>query len=145
MDNTQLISILQTVISPVVLISGVGMLVLSMTNRFSHATDRLRLLSDARRKIGGVARERVESQMRVVYQRLRLLQIAIASALGTVLCTALLIIIFFSNYLFATSFHGPVVVLFSLSLFSLVLSLCLFIRDMSLSLTALREDLDDVL
>jgi len=42
MDNPQLITALQTVISPVVLISGVGMLVLSMTNRFSHATDRAR-------------------------------------------------------------------------------------------------------
>ncbi len=39
MDNTQLISTLQTVISPVVLISGVGMLVLTMINRFSHAAD----------------------------------------------------------------------------------------------------------
>ena len=145
MDNAQLISALQTVISPVVLISGVGMLVLSMTNRFSHATDRARLLADERHKVDGAARERAESQIRILYRRLRLLLLAIALALGSVLLTALLIVTLFANYLFATTFRGLIVVFFGLSLLSLVSSLSLFIRDMSLSLTALQKDLYDVL
>jgi hypothetical protein len=145
MDNPQLISALQTVISPVVLISGVGMLVLSMTNRFSHTTDRARLLADQRHKVDGVAREQAESQIRILYRRLRILLLAIALALGSVLLTALLIITLFANYLFATTFRGLIVVFFALSLLSLVSSLVLFIRDMSLSLTALQEDLHDFL
>jgi polyferredoxin len=141
MDNAQLISALQTVISPVVLISGVGMLVLSMTNRFSHTTDRARLLADQRHKVDEVAREQAESQIRILYRRLRILLLAIALALGSVLLTALLIITLFANYLFDTTFRGLIVVFFVFSLLSLVSSLVLFIRDMSLSLTALQEDL----
>ena len=145
MDNAQLISALQTVISPVVLISGVGMLVLSMTNRFSHTTDRARLLADQRHKVDEVAREQAESQIRILYRRLRILLLAIALALGSVLLTALLIITLFANYLFDTTFRGLIVVFFVFSLLSLVSSLVLFIRDMSLSLTALQEDLHDFL
>jgi hypothetical protein len=144
MDNAQLISALQTVISPVVLISGVGMLVLSMTNRFSHATDRARFLAEQRRNVEGAARERIESQIRILYRRLRILLLAIALSLTSVLLVALLIITLFANHLFDTTFRGLIVVLFGLSLISLVVSLSLFIRDMSLSLIALREDLHDV-
>lgn len=145
MDNAQLISALQAVISPVVLISGVGMLVLSMTNRFSHTADRARLLSKERHKVQGVAREHVESQIRILHRRLRLLLLSIVLALGSVLLAALLIVTLFANYLFGTTFRGLIVVSFALSLLSLVSSLILFIRDMSLSLTALQEDLRDVL
>jgi hypothetical protein len=71
--------------------------------------------------------------------------LATTLALGSVLIAALLIVTLFANYLFGTTFRGLIVVLFALSLLSLVLSLILFIRDMSLSLIALQEDLQDVL
>jgi hypothetical protein len=145
MDNAQLISALQTVISPVVLISGIGMLVLSMTNRFSHTTDRARLLADQRHRLEGAARVNAESQIRILHRRLRLLMLSIALALGSVLLTALLIITLFANYLFETTFRGLIVVFFALGLISLVASLILFIRDMSLSLTAMQEDLRDLI
>ena len=145
MDNAQLISALQTVISPVVLISGVGLLVLSMTNRFSHTADRTRLLAAERHKVEGVAREHVESQIRILHRRLRLLLLCNVLALGSVLFVAVLILTLFANYLFGATFHGLIVISFALSLLSLVSSLVLFICDMSLSLSALQEDLRDVL
>jgi hypothetical protein len=74
-----------------------------------------------------------------------MLLLAIAFALGSVLLAALLIVTLFANYLFDTTFRGSIIVFFSLSLISLVLSLILFIRDMTLSLRALHEDLHDVL
>lgn len=144
MDNAQLISALQTVISPVVLISGVGLLVLSMTNRFSHTADRTRLLAEEWQKVEGVARDHVKSQIRILHRRLRLLVLSIVLALGSVLLAALLILSLFANYLFGTTFRGLVVVCFALSMLSLVLALVLFICDMSLSLSALQEDLQDV-
>ncbi|MBL8152442.1 MAG: DUF2721 domain-containing protein, partial [Blastocatellia bacterium] len=41
----ELTEILQTAISPVVMISGVGLLVMSLTNRLARTTDRARALS----------------------------------------------------------------------------------------------------
>ncbi len=145
MNNAQLISALQTVISPIVLISGVGMLVLSMTNRFTHAVDRVRQLVDQRTKLEGTARHRVEVQIRIIYRRLRMLLLAIVLGLGSALLTALLIVTLFVNYLFGTTFHRLIVMLFAMSLLSLLSSLIVFIREMSLSLTALKEEVCDVL
>lgn len=144
MDHAQLISALQTVISPVVLISGVGLLVLSMTNRFSHTADRTRLLAEEWQKAEGVARGQVKSQIRILHRRLRLLVLSIVLALGSVLLAALLILSLFANYLCGTTFRGVVVVCFAMSMLSLVFGLVLFICDMSMSLSALQEDLQDV-
>jgi hypothetical protein len=144
MNNEELITALQSVISPVVLISGVGMLVLSMTNRFSHAQDRLRHLADEWRKVDVSSKDRVAGQIRIFRRRLNILMVAIAFGLVCVLLTALLIITLFANYLFGTTFRGLIVVLFAVSQVALVVSLVLFIRDMSLALNALDEDLRDV-
>jgi len=144
MNNEELITALQSVISPVVLISGVGMLVLSMTNRFSHAQDRLRHLADEWRKVDVTSKDRVAGQIRIFRRRLNILMVAIAFGLVCVLLTALLIITLFANYLFGTTFRGLIVVLFAVSQVALVVSLVLFIRDMSLALNALDEDLRDV-
>ncbi len=145
MDNAQLISTLQAVISPVVLMSGVGMLVLSMTNRFTHAADRVRQLVGQLDKLEGDARQRVEVQIRIIYHRLRTLLLAIVLGLGSVLLTGLLIVTLFSNYLIGTTFRRVIVVIFALSLLSLISSLIVFIRDMCSSLTALKEEVRDVL
>ena len=39
---TEIVSVLQVAIAPVILISGVGLLLLSLTNRFGRAVDRTR-------------------------------------------------------------------------------------------------------
>ena len=41
----QLIPVIQTAVGPVILISGVGLLLLSITNRFGRIVDRSRLLA----------------------------------------------------------------------------------------------------
>ena len=43
--HTELIPILQSAVGPVILISGVGLLLLSMTNRFGRVVDRARILA----------------------------------------------------------------------------------------------------
>lgn len=57
MSLTQLIPTLQLAIGPVILISGVGLLLLSMTNRFGRIIDRARALNrDLRGARGSCAR-----------------------------------------------------------------------------------------
>jgi len=144
MADDRLVEILGEVISPVVLISGVGMLVLSMTNRFSHGQDRVRLLAQECHRLNGAARDRLASEIRVIRKRLRGLLLAIALGLLSVLLTALLILTLFANFLFGTTFRIAIVVIFALGLLSLIASLVLFIRDTSLSLAALEEEVQDI-
>ncbi len=58
MPLDELIPILQVAIGPVILISGVGLLLLSMTNRFGRVTDRSRTLLENLRQADKETRER---------------------------------------------------------------------------------------
>lgn len=142
-NQDQLIRVLQTAISPVVLISGVGLLVLSMTNRFARTTDRARSLIALRASADAEQRSRLDVQIQILYRRSRILLLSTSLALTSVLLAALLIVALFVHYLEAVNLHHLVVVLFVLSLAGLVASLVLFIKDMTLSLQALRAELRD--
>lgn len=142
LEQSALIQVLQTAISPVVLVSGIGLLILSMTNRFAHTTDRIRLLvkqlegsdydePDHRRRV----------QIRILYRRSRVLLLAISLALGSILFVSLLVTALFSTFFIQVNLQGTVVILFTISLLCLVASVVLFIQDMSLALKALTEEL----
>lgn len=140
--QNELIQILQTAISPVVLVSGIGLLLLSMTNRFAHTTDRIRLLvkqMDYLEEDPQNYRQKV--QIRILYRRSRILLLAISFALASVLFVSLLITTLFSTLFLEVNLQGTVIVLFTVSLLCLVVSVLLFIQDMSLALKALKEEL----
>jgi hypothetical protein len=139
----QLVRVLQTAISPVVLISGVGLLVLSITNRFSRTTERARGLAALRADADPLTLARVDTQIRILYRRSKILLWSTSSALVSALLASLLIMTLFVTYLGAADLHLLVVALFVSSLASLVLSLVLYILDMTLALNALREELGD--
>jgi hypothetical protein len=142
MDNhDQLIRVLQTAVSPVVLISGVGLLVLSMTNRFSRTTERARSLVMQRAESDPAKQARRDVQIRILYRRSRILLLSTSLALTSMLFSALLVVALFIHYLAAVNLHGVVIALFVLSLASLIASLVLFIHDMTMALRALREEL----
>ena len=69
-----LIPILQVAIGPVILISGGGLLLLSMTNRLGRVIDRSRLIVEARRKAPEAERARFSSQLEVLSRRARLVR-----------------------------------------------------------------------
>lgn len=144
-NQDPLIDVLQTAISPVVLISGIGLLVLSMTNRFARTTDRARALAALRDSADDAKRPSIDRQIRILYRRSRLLLWSTSLALTSVLFAALLIVTLFATYLLELDLHALVVALFVLSLACLVASLVFFIKDMSLSLRALRAELGDIL
>lgn len=138
----EFIRTLQLAITPVTLISGVGLLVLSMTNRFAHMADRARSLAQQARQTpeAGLAQ-----QMRILYRRSQILLVAISLALASVFFVGLLIIGLFASPIMGLDIHIAGGILFALSLGSLILALALFILDMTLSLHALQVELKDYL
>ncbi len=144
MGNQDLIRVLQTAVSPVVLISGVGLLVLSMTNRFSRTTERARDLLAHRAVAGSAEHTRLDVQIQILYRRSRLLLLSTSLALMSVLLAALLVVALFFAYLAGMNLSSVIIGLFVLSLACLVASLLFFIRDMTLGLRALREELRGV-
>jgi hypothetical protein len=141
MRFNELIPILQAAVSPVILISGVGLLILSMTNRFGRVVDRSRQLGDPLRNAPQQERTRLRSQLEILVRRARLLRWAIIFATLSVLVAAILVIaLFLSAFL-----HVEVVllgaILFIACLVLLIISLLAFLQDINLSLAALELEL----
>jgi hypothetical protein len=138
---SQLIPVLQTAVGPVILISGVGLLLLSLTNRFGRAVDRARQLLREMRGAPEASRKRLAGQVENLYQRARLIQLAIVFSTISLLFAAVLIITLFSSALMKMESAQVISLLFICCLLSLIVSLVAFIMDIRLSLQALKLEL----
>jgi hypothetical protein len=137
----ELIPVLQVAIGPVILISGVGLLLLTLTNRFGRAVDRSRTLGREVREVGEAERRRLTSQVEILYRRARVIRLSIIMAAMSVLLAAFLIIVLFVAALTRLEGGFIIVLLFICCLLSLIVSLVAFIRDIQLSLHALKLEL----
>lgn len=142
MQLQQLIPVLQVAIGPVILISGVGLLLLSMTNRLGRTIDRSRQLVDLQRRCGGQERQRFDPQLKILWQRARLLQIAITFACASALLACALIITLFVGALMSLEIGLAIVLIFISCMSAIIGALVYFIRDIDLSLKALALELD---
>ena len=134
----KIIPILQLAIGPVIIISGVGLLLLSMTNRFGRIIDRSRILAESAENDSVNITHHIEAQMIIMMRRARLLRLAIAFISLSLLFDALLIIALF---LFALiNFEGTIIIisLFIGCMVSLIAGLVYFIVDINSSLSALK-------
>ena len=135
----QLIPILAASIAPVIVISGVGLLLLSMTNRYSKVIDRAReLIKDWEGAGDGTRRTLLDEQIHITYRRGRILRTAIILSSVSILFVVFTVLAVFAGQLgkFATDYVS--VPCFGLALLALLGSLYYFIEDVSISLNALE-------
>lgn len=138
---SQLIPVLQVAIGPVILVSGISLLLLTLTNRFGRAIDRSRQLGRELREGTEEERRRLEGQVAILYLRARVIRLSIIMAALSVLLASVFIIVLFVAALMKLEVGFIITVLFILCLVSLVVSLVGFIRDIQLSLQALKLEL----
>ena len=134
---------LQIAIGPVILISGVGLLLLSMTNRLSRVIDRARTLLAMPESVSGRARKRVLAQIDILWVQARLIRLSILLAAISVLSAAVLIIVLFITALFNIQDAWLISILFVTCLLSLIGSLIVVITDINRSLAAFKVELYD--
>jgi len=138
----EIIPVLQVAIGPVILISGVGLLLLTMTNRLGRAIDRARHLAG---ELGNAPAEKqapMQAQVAIIYKRARILRLSIALSVTSALLAAVLITTLFLSALLKLDLGLIVSLIFITCMCSLVVSLLLFIYDIQLSLTALKLELE---
>jgi len=138
----QLFPILQLAVGPVILISGIGLLLLSMTNRFGRTVDRARVLAaDLRATTTEDDRLRCQRQIEILARRAGLLRRAITLASISILFAALLIGTIFVAALLRMEVAWALALLFVACMGCLIASLLAFIQDVTQSLIALRLEL----
>ena len=137
MDNIQnLIQVMQSAISPIVLISGVGLLLLSFTNRLGRVIDRARFL--VKEVENGNQNEIIPIQINILYKRGRILRTAITSIVITVLVSSLLILLLFLGFLTDWNMKFLFLSFFIIAIISLIIAVMLFLADVTLTLKALK-------
>jgi hypothetical protein len=142
---SDLIDTLQLAIGPVILISGIGLILLSLTNRFGRIVDRTRQLSVEYRSSSGADLVRILSELKILTLRAKVIRSSNFLAVLSVLLVSFIIIGLFGSTLYHFNMTYILITLFISSIISLILSLFLFIYDLELSLRALWIELPETI
>jgi len=125
---------LQLAVSPVILISAYGLLLLSMTNRLGRAIDRARALA----REGPQAKQ---EQIAIIARRAVWIRLAIVFTSVALIAAALLVLVLFLSVHLTVDISAAVALLFIGSLLSLVIGLAYFLLDIFGSLQAMKAEL----
>lgn len=130
-------------ISPVALISGVGLLLLSMTNRLGRTIDRARILiNDMKTVIDEQEKENLVREIKILYNRSNILRISITFMSSSIFFLSFIIICLFSMFIFDMNLGTLVIVLFMLSMLCMTISIAFFILDLFITLKALKLNIE---
>jgi hypothetical protein len=141
-----LLPIIQLSITPVILISGEGALMLTLTNRMGRIVDRTRSLAGQVRSLAaGPAgkgaedeRKHLESQLEIMWRRSRLIRQAVTFAGLSMLVACGLVLLTFATAVLEEDLSLFMMVFFMTSILLLVAALVAFLRDIHVSLHALQ-------
>ncbi len=135
--------LLSAAVTPLVLISGVGLLLLSLVNRYSHAVDRTRELFNTPEDNKQLYRKR-QAQVKHMYKRCTILKRSIGFLITCVACSGFIILLSVIQQMFSINFELLKIILLFAAILSLVLSILMFFIDIRLSMTALDIELGKV-
>ncbi|MEI8319962.1 MAG: DUF2721 domain-containing protein [Planctomycetia bacterium] len=141
MTLSELLPILQMAIAPATLVSGVGLLLLCMSQRFATVVDRARSIALSASVPSGSGRADARRQLYVLSQRARFLRGCVGTAAGSVLLAVLLMVVLVMGSVAKVDVASAAVGLLIACLLTLLLSLGLFLLDVNLSLNALWIEL----
>lgn len=130
--------ILQFAISPVVLISAVGLLLLTVTNRFGRAIDRSRTLVGEIAAVAPSSRAPLQEQLRILLRRAGWLQRSITLIAASLFLSGLMIFLMFLKIIAGWPVGGAIVAAFGLDIVALIGAVVYFLLELFLALEALR-------
>lgn len=130
--------VIQLAIAPVFLLSGVGTIILVLSNRLARIVDRTRALEH----VVGEAQEQAahtQNELSVLAHRMGLVYLAIGLSVVCALMIGLLIVLAFVDAFLSINLSTVVGLMFMGSMLSLVASLLAFLREIFLAVKTARE------
>jgi hypothetical protein len=115
--------LIQLAVTPVILITGLGSLLLTMTNRLGRVVDRTRILAGQVRTADMAERSHLRTQLRIMYRRARLVRLAVTLAATSMFISGLLVVVIFLSALLGKEFSDVIVGLFVTAVLFLLASL----------------------
>ena len=145
MNTFSVVQIMTASIAPVIVISGVGLLLLSISNRYGRAIDRVRLLA---REMGesdpeSTRRRHLTEQLRLTNDRAHILKRSMLYASVCIFFVSLTILSLFAEHLIGLQRDFLALPCFAACLVCLVVSIYFSIRDITVSLAALELEVSE--
>jgi hypothetical protein len=134
--------IIELAITPVIMLSGVGALMITLTNRMGRVVDRTRSLAGQMRQAAPGDRPHVESQLAILWRRAKLVRLSVTFAGLSMLLSCVLVMIIFVDGALRREAGLELVVIFAASVICLIAALVAFLRDIWMSLWALSLEVE---
>jgi len=143
MPTVSVVQILTASIAPVIVISGIGLLLLSITNRYGRVIDRARQLIRRLEELDpeSAHSKHLEEQLQLIHQRARTLRLSMIYGSWSIFFVALTILALFAEQVFRLRMDVTALPLFAISLIALLVSIYYSICDINVSLKALELEL----
>jgi len=138
-----LLPIIQASVTPVILISGLGLLLLTMTNRMGRIIDRTRAYAKQVRQAEEGERRKLEVQLEHTWRRAKLVRLALTLATSSMLASSALVAAIFIGATLRVDLSNLMLFLFLAAIALLVASLAAFLRDIFVSLAALHLEVEE--
>ena len=117
---------LSDALAPVTLISGVGLLLVSMSARYCHATSRIRQLLAERKEESEDFHEEIDQSIDLIYKRASLLKTGILTLMISAAFSSLQVLVIVIERLFSLD-----------SVIFIVISSCIYVSEVQVSVKAL--------
>jgi len=121
--------VIQLAVAPVFLLTAVATLINALNIRLGRAIDRRRVLLDHITQIAPEGLPGVHSELRILFQRIRLVYLAILAAVVGALLVCLVVASAFVGALTGIDISRVVAVLFILSMFAMIACLGILLRE----------------
>lgn len=141
MDGIEVVDIahaIQLAVTPVFLLSGIGVLLGVLTNRLARIVDRARKIEEGLREAAGAVPERVRDQLRISSRRARLINVAITFGTIAALLVSVVVALLFASTFVPLNLAAYVALLFVLAMGALVGALVSFLLEVRVSIATLR-------
>ena len=137
-NSGSFLPVIQLAVTPVILLSGVGALMITLTNRMGRIVDRTRILAGQVHGASGETKVNFDEQLGILWRRAKLIRLAVTFAGLSMLLSCVLVMVIFIDASLGRDFGLEIVLTFGLSIACLIASLVAFLRDIWISLLALR-------
>jgi len=130
--------------SPLILISGIGILLLVISNRITHVIDRIRELTFCLDKKDGTMAQILRTEIQTMMKRAHTLRISMVSLCVSILSSSLLLVFVVLEAFDEGVYHFEGSVLLIISILGITIAAAALLRDVIYSLHALKLDLQQI-
>lgn len=138
--SESILPIIQLSITPVILISGLGALCISLTNRMGRIVDRTRSLAGLLHQASDEDRAHLEQQLLIMFRRAKIMRLSMTMVTSSMFVSGLLVVIIFVSALSRIQLDTVILGFFATSVACLLAGLAAFLRDLFVSLNAVQME-----